>query len=259
MTVAGIAALSVTRDYLDLAGEIGGAERTSAAEALDKAIDWLDTGDNSVIVAGQSYGYSLYGLERAALASGILYPGKHDIYRELVTQVIPRQHPNGSFGDADPRNALIETSFHLLFLARGRNPVMMNKLRYAGGLWDLHPRDLANLTRYASEAMERPVNWQVVSLNQPVEHVAGRADPLHRRHASRRTFAPADYEKLRQYVNNGGMIFTHADDGSAEFNTFAVDLARKLFPNYEMADVPPTTISSAFSSSSTIRSRSCAP
>src|SRR5262249_18298111 len=78
MTVADIAALSVTRDYLDLAGEPGAAERTSAADALDKSIEWLDAGDNAFSISGSSYGYSLYGLERAALASGVLYPGRHD-------------------------------------------------------------------------------------------------------------------------------------------------------------------------------------
>jgi len=37
----------------------------------------------------------------------------------------------------------------------------------------------------------------------------------------------------------GGLVFTHADSDSASFNLFAEDLARRLFPEYEMRDVPP--------------------
>ena len=236
MTCAGIAALSVARDYLELAGDMGGAERAPADAALAKAIEWLDRGDNAIAVGGLSYGYSLYSVERAALASGILYPGRHDIYRELVTQVVPKQSPTGAFGGAEPHDQVIETAFHLLFLARGRNPVMMNKLRYAGQ-WDAHTRDLANLTKFATDAMERPVNWQVVNLNQPwstwldapILYIAG---------SEKRELRESDYEKIRQYVNNGGMLFTHADNGSEAFNAFAVELAKKIFPNYEMTDVP---------------------
>jgi hypothetical protein len=238
MICAGIAALSVTRDYLELSGESGNVpERAAADAALQKALTWLETGDNSVAVGGMSYGYSLYGLERAALASGMLYPGRHDIYRELVTQIVPRQDPSGKLGGADGRDAVIETAFHLLFLARGRNPVMMNKLRYTGS-WDAHPRDLAGLTKYASNAMERPVNWQVVSLSQPwstwldapILYISG-SEPI--------ALRESDYDKIRQYVRNGGLLFTHADGGSEAFNAFAADLAKKLFPAYEMSDIAP--------------------
>src|SRR5438477_4934747 len=237
MTCCGIAALALARDYLDLAGELGGAERTTAADALEKAIAWLETSDNAVTITGEYPGYSLYGLERAALASGMLYPGRHDIYRELVTQIVPKQLESGAFGGADARQAVIETAFDLLFLARGRNPVMMNKLRYPGGYWNNHPHDLANLTKYASDAMERPVNWQVVALNQPwsvwldapILYIAGKEPPRLR---------DSDIDKIRQYVNNGGTLFTHADGGSEAFNAFAVDLAKKLFPSYELSDIP---------------------
>ena len=105
--------------------------------------------------------YNLYGLERAALASGFKYFGSHDWYRELATGALRQQHTDGSWQEEDP---IVDTAFTLLFLSRGRHPILMNKLRFEGS-WSNRPRDLANLTVYASNELERPFNWQVVSLN----------------------------------------------------------------------------------------------
>src|SRR5205823_243336 len=68
MTCAGIMALSITRDYLEMAGEAGNPDRPAAGAALEKALKWLETGDNAVSLAPYGYGisgYALYGLERA--------------------------------------------------------------------------------------------------------------------------------------------------------------------------------------------------
>src|SRR2546430_1935317 len=65
-------------------------------------------------------------------------------------------------------------------------------------------------------------------MEAPILYIAGDVPP---------NFGPADYERLRSYVDNGGLIFTHADFGSESFNAFAHDLAAKLFPKYEMAAV----------------------
>src|SRR4051812_18980980 len=60
MTCAGIMALSITRDYLELAGEAENPERLAGGPALEKALKWLETGDNAVNVPS---GYALYGME----------------------------------------------------------------------------------------------------------------------------------------------------------------------------------------------------
>ena len=174
------------------------------------------------------------------------------------------------------------TSFCLLFLSRGRHPLMMNKLRFEGdvpttepvaagktffnrrpgvppaeaarraeaaaklaaaagrrapGYWANRPRDLANLARYASATMERPVNWQVVPLDRdwkdwtdaPVLYLASHEPP---------PFKPADEEKLRQYVLNGGLLLTQADADSPSFSAWAEKLGTRLFPDYGWTDLP---------------------
>jgi hypothetical protein len=112
----------------------------------------------------------------------------------------------------------------------------MSKLRF-DGFWANRPRDLANLSRYAAKVLERGVNWQVVSLERdwtdwldsPVLYLASHLPPK---------LAEADYAKLRQFVEAGGLLFTHADAGSDAFNKWAADLARKLWPAYEMQVLP---------------------
>src|SRR5213075_113442 len=51
-------------------------------------------------------------------------------------------------------------------------------------------------------------------------------------------FKPEDLAKLRAFADGGGMIFTHADAGSPNFNAFAGELAKKLFPEYAYANLP---------------------
>ena len=82
----------------------------------------------------------------------------------------------------------------------------------APGYWANRPRNVANLTRFASRQLEARLNWQVVSLDvessdwldAPVLYIASHQAP---------GLTDAEYEKLRQYVEAGGIIFTHADAG----------------------------------------------
>jgi len=247
MTCAGIASLFVCHDWLDPAhfnsNKVG---REPLSPQLAQGLSWLETGNNCVTLTGMVYeGYTLYSLERVGLASGFKYFGKHDWYRELAAHAAAGVAPNGAvvggrrlvfpgaMAGADP----IPTAYCLLFLARGRHPILMNKLRFDGD-WANRPRDVANLARFASHALERPFNWQVNSIDHewtdwmdsPVLYLAS--------HQTLK-LTDAQVDNLRQYVLNGGLLFTQADGNSAEFNKFAADLAKKLFPQYALKDVPP--------------------
>ncbi|HEY7118380.1 MAG TPA: DUF4159 domain-containing protein [Tepidisphaeraceae bacterium] len=227
MTVAGIASLFVTHDYLD-APKIGSqVGREPFSKALQRGLDYLEFNDNSVNLSG---GYTLYGLERVGLASGFKFFGEHDWYRELAAAVINAQEGDGSWGTE------IETAYHLLFLARGRHPILMNKLRFDGH-WANRPRDVANLARFGSREMERPLNWQVVPLSRDWTDWAD-SPILYLASHKREQFTPDEIEKIRNYVLAGGMLFTQADGGEAQANEWLEELARKLFPDYEMKDLP---------------------
>ncbi|MGE5611263.1 MAG: DUF4159 domain-containing protein [Bacillota bacterium] len=249
MTVAGIASLFVTHDYLDAAAFGDEVGRRPFSPPLARGMLCLERTDfvTAVLKDAKYLGYNLFGLERVGLASGFKYFGSHDWYGELSARVLAMQRPDGSWcRDEEPgdlpealeRDAVIDTAYMLLFLARGRHPVMMNKLRFDGS-WCNRPRELANLSKFTGRELERQLNWQVVSfqrewhdwMDAPILYIASHQAPK---------FTEEQYQQLRSFVQAGGLIFTHADAGSSQFNAFAIQLARKLFPDYEMANLPAT-------------------
>ena len=251
MTCGGIASLFVTHDYL-VAPTFKDTGRDPLTAPLAAGLKWLERGDNAINTPNPKthyVGYDLFGLERVALASGFKYFGKHDWYRELSANVLGTQWPTGAWGrEPDGPDAIVDTAYTLLFLARGRYPILMNKLRFerseatrldgrpAPGYWANRPRDVANLARFASRQLERGINWQVVSLespwhewlDSPVLYIASHQPP---------DLTKEDYEKLRRYVEGGGMIFTHADTGAAPFNRWMTKLVEQVCPGRKLEDL----------------------
>ena len=61
-------------------------------------------------------------------------------------------------------NPVVGTSFGLLFLAKGRRPVLVAKLKHdPPGDWNNHRNDLANLTSFVERLWQRDLTWQVVN------------------------------------------------------------------------------------------------
>ncbi|MEA2711908.1 MAG: hypothetical protein QOF78_4509 [Phycisphaerales bacterium] len=245
MTVGGIATLLIAHDYLE-APLLGSktAGRKPYDDFITAGLAFLEHGNNVMDITQMSdrqlyyTGYNLFGLERVGLASGLKYIGVNDWYVELTAKMLPLQHPNGAWGSADRgRGAVIDTAYMLLFLSRGRHPVMMNKLRF-DGFWTNRPRDAANLAAYASREMERPVNWQVVDIDHgaddwadsPILYIASNAAPK---------LGPDDANKIRQFVEAGGLLFTHADQGSDAFSAWAAKLAKEIFPGQALENLSP--------------------
>jgi hypothetical protein len=227
MAVAGIASLFVTHDYLDAPKSGSTVGRQPFSPALKKGLEWLEEGERPV---NPDSGYTLYGIERVGLASGFKFLGDHDWYRVLARKVIDNQQVSGSWGSE------LETSYNLLFLARGRHPILMNKLRF-NGYWANRPRDVANLARFAGRELERPLNWQVVPIDRewpewtdsPVLYIASHAPPK---------LEQGERDKIRSFVAAGGLLFTQSDGAKPEMDQWASELADTIFKPYELVDVP---------------------
>jgi Domain of unknown function (DUF4159) len=237
MTLAGLASLFVTQDYLNNAVNDGGVSRLPFTPALAKGMKWLDTdGLSQIQFDGWVPGYTSYGLERVGLASGFKYFGSKDWYRELATEIVALAKPDGSWG-VQGGDEQIETSFALLFLARGRHPIVMNKLSF-DGFWNNRPRDVANLARYIGRSLERPLNWQVVPADRPWQDWAD-SPILYLASHTPPKFSIDVQDKIKQFILNGGVFVTHADASSVTFNDWAINLGKTLFPNYSWGELPP--------------------
>jgi hypothetical protein len=230
ITAAGVASLYVCADFLDRTARIDARadkDLEAGMEALAKTFD--PHSDNL---------YYLYGMERVGLASGLKYIGKSNWYREAAAHLISRQQPNGAIsGSFIESNDVRSTCYAILFLVRGRAPIVMNKLEYEGS-WNARPRDSAALHSYLARIFERRLNWQVVPIDvpasewmdAPVLYIAGSTDP---------SFTDEQVDKLREFVQRGGVIFSVADGGKQEFTDAMARYALRVLPPSALPAPPP--------------------
>ncbi|MFW5839093.1 MAG: DUF4159 domain-containing protein [Planctomycetota bacterium] len=227
MTSAGIASLYVclenlqSRAFLECRGDFGTPQ-------LSRGMKWFEDQFAQTLDENKRFPYYMYGVERIGLASGYKYFGRKDWYKEGAIRIIPDMRKK----NRDVKN----TSFYLLFLVRGRNPVLFNKLEYPGR-WNNRPRDLTNLTRWLTDKFERTVNWQIVPLDVPVTewhdapflYIAGNQAPK---------FTDEHLEKLREYVRHGGTILSVNESDNQAFHLAMKKVYQKIFPEYELTQVP---------------------
>jgi len=245
MTAAGVATLFITQDYTlneNWAVCRGGVSNPF----IERGLQWMD---NHVNEALDGNVYTMYGVERIGTASGRKYFGSRDWYDIGADYLVKHQQDDGSWPYAQG-GPVPGTSFGLLFLARGRAPVLMNKLQYttesgergssdraAPEMWDERPRDVANLARWVGKQEETYFNWQVVSLQAQPEDLHD-APILYISGAQALNFSDEDKAKLRRFVDEGGMILANADCAQQRFSASVVKLGKELFPKYEFRQVP---------------------
>jgi hypothetical protein len=224
-------------------------------------LDWLGK-HFAVSPAGRTF-YHLYGVERAGRLSGLRFFGEHDWYREGSEHLVEKQQGDGfwsSPGNFD-QNAVVSTAFALLFLSKGRTPVLISKTVH--GVWprknpgqpgfDLDwnndRNDLRHLVSFASKELFKnlPLAWQtydlmwavnarsggalneeeqadVVSemLQSPIFYITGHDSPLER-------FTATERNLLKRYVESGGFIFAEACCSSEAFDAGFKKLVDKIW------------------------------
>jgi hypothetical protein len=235
MTAAGVTTLCVTAEQLELIASKGKKDaRPKMSAAINNGLGFMGQGD-TLLMKNDHSGYLLYGIERAALATGYRWFGDHDWYRELGARELKNQGTDGSFGGDDGPS--VETAFRVLFLSRGRQPIFMNKLRFDGD-WNDRPRDVAKLTQFASAQLEKPFAWGIADLSRnwwdwlecPILLISTDAAP---------EFSDEDCAKLRAYTDAGGFIFFHNEYASKDVDAFVADLVKRVYPEYPMRKAGP--------------------
>lgn len=216
--------------------------------SVDKALAWLEA--HFAVHTNPGNGnwllYYFYGLERAGRLTNRRFIGEHDWYREGAEMLVSSQARfegswKGLGGIENEKH--VATSFALLFLAKGRRPVLIAKLKHLPVTdWNHHRHDLDNLTIYVEKRWKRDLTWQVIDselatvedlLQAPVLFMQGKLDP---------DFPDEEVKRLRDYVDRGGFIFAEACCGGAEFDKGFRALMRKVFPEpeYRLRLLPPS-------------------
>ncbi len=178
--------------------------------------------------------YMLYGYERVGEASGLTRFGEHVWFDQGARFLIETQSDKGSWWGSG--GEFEDTAFGLLFLARGRDPVPLQKLQ-SPGRWNNRPRDASRMIQWLRQQIERHVNWQVVNIDQPLEDLQ-EAPVLYAASNEPLVLDDAQTEKLRQYLLQGGLLLTAQEGGSKEFANSVVALAAKMFPGYAFRNLP---------------------
>jgi hypothetical protein len=239
MTVAALASLYVCVDNLYAArfADVGG---NTEVQPVKRGLEWLEKDFPTTLEKNLPfYHYYLFGIERAAMASGYKHFGKIDWFQWGASQLLVMQEADGSWKSLQwpSGNDSTATAYALLFLIRGRQPVLLNKLQHSGD-WNNRPRDLASLTRWLSYNLEYPVHWQIVSFNTPTSEWHD-APVLYIAGNKLVTFKDEEIDKLRQYVNEGGVIFSCVEGGGPGFSNGIRKVYQKMFPSYALTPLPP--------------------
>jgi hypothetical protein len=213
---------------------------------LQRGVDWLaghfQVGQN--IGHGQIWKYYyLYGMERAGRLAGIRFFGQNDWYRLGAEEIVHDQNPlSGFWRGANQENELVATSFALLFLAKGRAPVLINKLRHAPlADWNNDPDDVRNLVAIVSRDWKSLLTWQIVDpsnatvedlLQAPILFFNGHHVP---------EFSARARQNIREYVEQGGFLFADACCGEPEFDRGFRRLIAEIFPppDFQLRPLPP--------------------
>jgi Domain of unknown function (DUF4159) len=243
MTCAGIASLIIcgSRRFQSLEHIQGETIRKCGDGALDpflnRGIDWLanhfDVHQN--IGHGQQYKlYYLYGLERAGRLAGVRFFGQNDWYRLGAEELVRSQNKLSGFWTGGGENEIVGTSLALLFLAKGRAPVLINKLSHLPrGDWNKDADDVRNMVGVVSREWNHLLTWQAVDpstatiqdmLQAPIAYFNGHMAP---------EFPVRARQNLREFVEQGGFIFAEACCGRPEFDEGFKRLVKEVFPEDE--------------------------
>ena len=226
MTCAGVASLVIVGSQLEGSdasadGEIKCCGQDSSNDReINAAIKWLT--DNYTVRSNPAFAqfhlYYLYGLERAGRMTGQRLLGDHDWYREGAEVLMSIQDPVGgrfrSSDQSDLGNDYTETAFGLLFLAKGKRQVVINRLKFGkGDDWNHHSMAMQHLTSHTERAWKRDLAWQTIDLDKAKVADLLEAPVLFISASNAPVLTNESRELLREYIKQGGFIFAEACDG----------------------------------------------
>lgn len=286
MTVAGVCGLVIAGMGLDQSEQQLDLKSGVAAncgiypqnDAIARGMNWIAANFN--FDAGKSIFYNIYGIERLGRLSGQRFIGKFDWYREGCEYLINAQAADGSItkGHGIDGAEVISTAFGLLFLSKGRTPVLISKFAWGdfrdvgGGTfeerstgkkgeinWNRKHNDTRHLVEFSSKELFKgtPLAWQVydvrrqnIDTDEKILAEVGvllQSPLLYLNGHGRIPFVGLPGEVLttkerilQKYVEEGGFILAEACCGDAQFAASFRDLIKRIFPGNKLERLPET-------------------
>jgi hypothetical protein len=275
MTVAGVCGLQIARMAMTeseqkLNPNTGVAAKCGVYESnvpINKGMNYIAREFNFDKVPGmKATFYNVYGIERLGRLTGQRYIGTKDWYWRGCEWLLARQGKDGDWGENTlhyDKYKSLSTSFALLFLSKGRTPVLLSKLAYgahtmdpsgviveqtqkgdtAGVVgWNRKQNDTRNLTEFASRELFHgtPLAWQVYDprrgdfstpdLMTKEVGVLVQSPVLYLTGHHRPFLTGQQKELVKRYVEEGGFVIGEACCGHAEFADGFEKLMAELFP-----------------------------
>ena len=249
-TCAGIASLLIASGMSDQGGTAVNGENieccldanATSATIIQQGLNWLGREFSPAVnprAGGLYFFYYMYGVERVGRMTGHRFFGQRDWYREGTKVLMNRAQFTASW-QGGGEDELLATPFALLFLSKGRRPLLLSKIQYEidDGSWNIHPQDINQLTHFVEKRWKMDLTWQTVHweqatvedlLQSPVLFLCGNKNPLPRD----RDRADRIVEKLRQYLDQGGFIFAEAYGDDESFDDGFRSLMRRVLPEEE--------------------------
>src|SRR5262245_60415395 len=196
MTVAGVcglqmARMAMTESEQQLNATTGVAAKCGVYESnipINKGMNYIADNFNFDKVPGlKATYYNVYGLERLGRLTGQRFIGTKDWYWRGCEWLLAHQQKDGDWGEEAlyyDKFKSLSTSFALLFLSKGRTPVLLSKLAYGAHTmdpsgviieqqqkgdppgvvgWHRKQNDARNLVEFAGRELFHgtPLAWQV--------------------------------------------------------------------------------------------------
>lgn len=198
--------------------------------------------------------YCLYGIERTGRLTGRRFFGGHDWYEIGCRYLVSIQKDGSWHGSAPDGPPVVATSFALLFLAKGRTPVLLTKLAYGPrGYegWNNKHHDARHLVEFASRELfqKMPLAWQIFDVRDGVN---AETEAERRKLASELLPSPVVYlnghgdapfrdretKILQEYLENGGFVLAEACCGAEAFHRRFEKLIDEVLPGSELRLLP---------------------
>ena len=235
MTAAGLASMFVCYDAFR-ASDFLECGKDTENKAIQRGLAWFDTNfEKSLSIQNDKIPYYLYAVGRVGLASGYKYFGTVDWFHHGAKKLLSIRKEDGSW---DSWGTDTGTALSMLYLIRGRQPLLFTRLKYDGD-WKNRSRAIANFCRWASRSLERDLHWQIVGTDTepeqwhdaPILVITGQKDPK---------FTEADLEKLKRFIWQGGTILSIAECDGEGFDKAMKQYYKAILPDHELSPLPRT-------------------